>query len=342
MPVSDNDGRPTLEDVAAAAGVSRATASRVINESPRVSAETKERVDTAVRRLGYVPNRAARTLVTRRTEAVALVLSEPENKLFDDPFFASTIRIVSRQLATANTQLVLLLVHEPGDHERISRYLAAGHVDGALVLAPHRGDPLPDAIRELPLPLVFGGRPWTPEEGLHLVDHDNVGGGRLAGEHLVGLGRRTITTIAGPQDEHAALERVAGWRAATGLDEATAAQRSAVGDFTERGGRRAMAELLDRVPDLDAVFVANDLMAAGALPELRAAGRRVPEDVAVVGFDDQPAIAPCTDPPLTTIRQDPVLRTEHMMDLLRRLVAGEPVTPQRQVLPVELVRRESA
>ncbi|MFR9731464.1 LacI family DNA-binding transcriptional regulator [Saccharopolyspora sp. MS10] len=334
--------RPTLEDVAVRAGVSRATVSRVINDSPRVSPEARELVEAAVRDLGYVPNRAARALVTRRTGAVALVLSEPEHKFFDDPFFASAVRTVSQHLSAVDSQLVLLLVHRPDDHARIARYLAAGHVDGALVLAPHREDPLPEAVRQLPLPVVFGGRPWIPERGLHLVDHDNVGGGRLATEHLLGLGRRELVTVAGPQDEHAGLERLAGWREATGADEAATALRAEPGGFTEPGGERAMAALLERVPGLDAVFAANDLMAAGALRALRAAGRRVPEDVAVVGFDDQPTIAPHTSPPLTTIRQDPALRTAHMVALLRRLIAGERVAPGREVLPVRLVRRESA
>ncbi|QUH05075.1 LacI family DNA-binding transcriptional regulator [Saccharopolyspora erythraea] len=336
------DGRPTLEDVAARAGLSRATVSRVINDSPRVSPEARELVRVAVRELGYVPNRAARTLVTRRTDAVALVLSEPENKFFDDPFFASTVRTVSQHLSAADTQMVLLLVHREDDHVRIARYLSGGHVDGALVLAPHLDDPLPEAVRDLPLPIVFGGRLGIPEAGLHLVDHDNVGGGRLATEHLVGLGRRTVVTVAGPADEYAGIERLDGWRQATGLDERTAAHRSERGDFTEDGGERAMTALLQRVPELDAVFAANDLMAAGALHALRAAGRRVPQDVAVVGFDDQPAVAPRTDPPLTTIRQDPSLRTEHMVDRMARLIAGEPVPTGRTVLPVELVRRESA
>ncbi|MCA1225270.1 LacI family DNA-binding transcriptional regulator [Saccharopolyspora sp. 6M] len=334
-------GRPTLEDVAARAGVSRATASRAINDSPRVSPEARRQVDAAVRELGYVPNRAARTLVTRRTGAIALVLSEPEDKFFDDPFFAATVRIVSQHLSAGDSQLVLLMVHRPDDHARIARYLAGGHVDGALVLAPHRGDPLPAAVRDLPLPVVFGGRPWISERGLHLVDHDNVGGGRLATEHLLSLGRRAVVTVTGPRDEHAGLERLRGWREAVGVGEATAA-RSEPGDFTEAGGERAMAALLARVPELDAVFAANDLMAVGALRALRTAGRRVPADVAVVGFDDHPAVAPHADPPLTTIRQDPALRTVHMVALLHRLIAGDRVAPGREVLPVELVRRESA
>jgi DNA-binding LacI/PurR family transcriptional regulator len=342
MSIADSIGRPTLEDVAARAGVSRATVSRVMNDSPRVSPEARELVHNAVQQLGYIPNRAARTLVTRRTDAIALVLSEPENKFFDDPFFASTVRIVSQHLAAVDTQMVLLLVHRPDDHTRIARYLSGGHVDGALVLAPHRGDPLPEAVRDLPLPIVFGGRPWIAEKGLHLVDHDNIGGGRMATEHLLGLGRRVVVTVAGPQDEYAGIERLYGWQQATGLDDETAALRSEPGGFTDRGGEKAMTELLHRVPELDAVFVANDLMAVGALRALRRAGRQVPDDVAIVGYDDQPAIAPHTEPPLTTVRQDPSLRTEHMVSLLRRLIVGDHVAPGRQVLAVELVSRESA
>lgn len=336
------DGRPTLEDVAARAGVSRATVSRVINESPRVSPEARELVLAAVRDLGYVPNRAARTLVTRRTGAVALVLSEPENKFFDDPFFAATVRTVSQHLSAEDMQMVLLLVHRPDDHERIAGYLAGGHVDGALVLAPHRDDPLPAAVRDLPLPVVFGGRLFIPHDDLHSVDHDNTGGGRLATEHLLAQGRENLVTVAGPPDEFAGLERLNGFAQATGYSEQEVRRRSEVGGFTEQGGEQAMTALLERVPDLDAVFAANDLMARGALRALRRAGRRVPEDVALIGFDDQPAIAPHTDPPLTTIRQDPALRTVHMVALLRRLIEGEQVTPGREVLPVEVVRRESS
>jgi DNA-binding LacI/PurR family transcriptional regulator len=126
------------------------------------------------------------------------------------------------------------------------------------------------------------------------------------------------------------------------VDDATAARWSACGDFTREGGQRAMAELLDRVPGLDAVFVASDLMAAGALQALRHAGRRVPEDVAVVGFDDHPMIAPHTEPPLTSVRQDPVVQVQRMAHRLHRLLRGEDPRPRREVLPVELVRRASA
>ncbi|MEV0680556.1 LacI family DNA-binding transcriptional regulator [Actinosynnema sp. NPDC050436] len=334
--------RPTLEDVAAKAGVSRATASRVLNASPRVSPEAHEAVTAAVRALGYQPNQAARALVTRRTGAVAVVFSEPEPKIFDDPHFAWLIRSAARSLAAADVQMVLLLVHSPEDLARAERFLAGGHVDGALVFAPHRGDHLPSVTRKLPLPVVYAGRPWGPLRGLHLVDHDNEGGGVLATEHLVSLGRKRIVTVTGPLDEHSAVDRLAGWRSATGASDEDVARLTEDGGFTREGGRRAMAALLERVPDLDAVFVASDLMAAGALDALRDAGRRVPQDVAVVGFDDHPMIAPHTTPPLTSVRQDTGNQVEHMVTHLVRLLREEPIRARREVLPTVLVPRDSA
>ncbi|MBW4720018.1 LacI family DNA-binding transcriptional regulator [Saccharothrix obliqua] len=342
MSVQSHPGRPTLEDVAAKAGVSRATASRVLNSSPRVSPEAQEAVTAAVTALGYQPNQAARALVTRRTGAVAVVFSEPEPKIFADPHFAWLIRAAARSLADADVQMVLLLVHSPEDMARARRFLAGGHVDGALVFAPHKGDQLPAAARKLPLPVVYAGRPWGPLRGLHLVDHDNEGGGVLATEHLIALGRKRIGSVTGPLDEHSAVDRLAGWRAATGASDEDVALLTEDGGFSREGGKRAMAALLARVPDLDAVFVASDLMADGALEALRAAGRRVPEDVAVVGFDDHPAIAPHTTPPLTTVRQDTGDQVKHMVTHLLRLLREEPVRARREVLPTALVTRGSA
>ncbi|ACU39488.1 LacI family DNA-binding transcriptional regulator [Actinosynnema pretiosum subsp. pretiosum] len=336
------NARPTLEDVAARAGVSRATASRVLNASPRVSPEAQEAVTAAARDLGYQPNQAARALVTRRSGAVAVVFSEPEPKIFDDPHFAWLTRAAARALADADVQMVLMLAHSPQDQDRAQRFLQGGHVDGALVFAPHKGDRLLALARKLPLPVVYAGRPWGSLRGLNSVDHDNTGGGELATRHLMSLGRGRIASVTGPLDELAAADRLAGWRRALGADDERTALLTEDGGFSREGGKRAMAALLGRAPDLDAVFVASDLMAAGALDALREAGRRVPEDVAVVGFDDHPSIAPHTTPALTTVRQDTGNQVSHMVAHLLRLLSGEQVRAKRQVLPTQLVRRESA
>jgi DNA-binding LacI/PurR family transcriptional regulator len=332
---------PTLEDVAAIAGVSRATASRVLNSSPRVSPEAHEAVTAAALQLGYQPNQAARTLVTRRTGAIAMLVSEPQAKVFDDPHFGALVRAAAGELARIDTQLVLMLVHGEGAHGRAERFLRGGHVDGALLFPPPQDDPLPPTVRKLALPVVFGGRPWGSLRSLYTVDNDNEGGALLATEHLLSLGRKNVVTVTGPLDELSAMDRVAGWARAVGADQKLTERNAEIGEYTREGGYRATNLLLHRVPDLDGLFAANDLMAVGALQALREHGRRVPEDVAVVGFDDNPMIAPHAEPPLTTIRQDLGDQVRKMIANLTTLIDGGSVR-KREVLPVQLVRRESA
>jgi DNA-binding LacI/PurR family transcriptional regulator len=334
--------RPTLEDVAAYAGVSRSTASRALNEEVYVSPKARDAVLSAAKELGYSPNRAARSLVTRRTGAVALVLSELEAKLLDDPYFPAVMRAAFRELAAVDSQMLVMFVDSRDDVPPTVRFLDGGHVDGALVIAPHKGDPLPTALRLLHLPMVFGGRTGTAGRGLHRVDFDNEGGARMAVAHLLNQGRRKIVTVAGPQDHPAAVDRLTGWRDALTANGISVDGMSEDGDFTLAGGQAAMARLLDRVPDLDAVFAASDPMAAGAIRALSAAGKRVPQDVAVVGFDDLSSIAPATNPPLTTVHQDPREQVREMVSTLMRLLAGEEVPPALRILPVSLSIRESA
>ncbi|MBM9510151.1 LacI family DNA-binding transcriptional regulator [Actinacidiphila acididurans] len=350
MPGPRPVSRPTLEAVAARAGVSRATASRVVNGGAGVRGPLAERVRKAVEELGYVPNQAARTLVTRRNEAIAVVVAEPEARFFADPFFARQVRGISRELTAHDNQLVLLLTGGESDHERVGRYLAGGHVDGALIFSLHADDPLTGLAGQAGVPVVVGGRPtWQDhDQGRRTlyVDCDNRGGARDAVRHLLGLGRRRIAHIAGPLDQPASVDRLNGFRDVLPEGGGTLI---AEGDFTAEGGARAMAALLERSPDLDAVFIASDLMASGALHMLRTAGRRIPQDVAVVGFDDMISVAEWTDPPLTTVHQD----IEEMGRLMARLLlrtleppapAGAPAVPALAsiVTPTRLVVRASA
>ncbi|ARE78147.1 LacI family DNA-binding transcriptional regulator [Streptomyces sp. NPDC059558] len=341
------DSRPTLEAVAAHAGVSRATASRVVNGGDGVRAHLADRVRTAIRELGYIPNHAARTLVTRRTGAVAVIIPEPEIRVFSDPFFSRQVRGIAKELTSHDTQLVLLLVEDRGDYDRIERYLAGGHVDGALAFSLHADDPLPAIIGRLGMPTVFGGRPgWTAgpaeQDGVAYVDADNRGGARDAVRYLLGQGRRRIAHIAGPLDQTSAADRLSGYRDALA---AAGPELFAEGDFTPAGGARAMAELLERDAGIDAVFAGNDLMATGALRVLRESGRSVPQDVALVGFDDAEPVAESADPPLTTVRQD----IEGMGRLMARLLMDglnggpeERIAPRPVITTTELVRRASA
>jgi DNA-binding LacI/PurR family transcriptional regulator len=332
---------PTLEVVAEAAGVSRATVSRVVNGSSKVSSEVQAAVMKVIDDLGYVPNRAARTLVTRRTDTVVLIMHERTDTVFEDPFFASVLRGVNTALSTTDLQLVLLHARGDQQRERALRYVCNGHVDGALLISMHGDDPMPDAIMATGIPMVAMGRPPAGQRADY-VDADNAGGGREAVRHLVATGRRCLATVAGPLDMSAGVDRLRGYVEATrAAGMRAAANRVAHGDFTEAAGYRETRLLLERTPKIDGVFVASDLMAVGALRALRELGRRVPGDVAVVGFDDAP-LAPYSDPPLTTVRQ-PVERLgqEMVRLLLHRLLDpdGEPTTI---ILPTELVIRSSA
>ncbi|VTR77976.1 LacI family DNA-binding transcriptional regulator [Cellulomonas hominis] len=330
---------PTLEQVAERAGVSRSTASRAINGGLRVSPEAMESVAAAVAELGYTPNRAARSLVTRRTDSVALVVPEPDERVLSDPFFAGVLNGVSTPLAQSDLQL-LLVIARPGESERTARYLRAGHVDGAIVVSHHRDDAIDRALQSSMVPTVFIGRPLTGGEDAAVVDTDNVLGGRIATEHLIGLGRRRIGTIAGPADMSAGIDRLAGWRAA--LADAGLPDDAVVhGDFTVDGGAAAARELLARHPDLDALFIASDLMAAGALPELADSGRDVPGDVAVVGYDNS-GLATTTKPNLTTVTQPVIAMARAAGEELVAQLQGRPARRDPQIFSPELVVRGSA
>ncbi|MFD5157569.1 LacI family DNA-binding transcriptional regulator [Streptomyces hawaiiensis] len=340
-------GRPTLEEVAARAGVGRGTVSRVINGSPRVSDATRAAVEAAVAELGYVPNTAARALAANRTDAIALVVPEPETRFFAEPYFSDMLKGVGAELS--ETEMQLLLIFAGGDRERhrLAQYLAAHRVDGVLLVSVHADDPLPDLLAQLEIPAVISG-PRSAGETLASVDSDNYGGARQAVEHLLERGRRTIAHITGRLDVYGAQRRVDGYRdalrdAGHGADEALIEP----GDFTEGGGLRAMTALLERRPDLDAVFAASDVTAAGARQALREAGRRIPDDVALVGYDDS-AIARHMDPPLTSVRQPIEEMGRRMIDLLlsevadRRPAASRVLERRQMVLATELVPRSSS
>ncbi len=333
--------QPTLEEVAALAGVGRGTASRVINGGEKVSEHSRQAVENAIAELGYVPNAAARALVTRRTDAVALVIAESEERVFGEPFFAGVIRGIGTALGEADRQLVLLLAQASRRSGGLDHYLTRQHVDGVLLLSLHDDDELPERIRAHGVPLVVGGRA-REDITTDFVDVDNVQGAELAVRHLVDRGRQRIATIAGPADMVAGSSRFQGYVAAlTAAGHEVDERLVGRGDFGQDSGEEAMRDLLVRAPDLDGVFCANDLMATGALRALQAAGRRVPDDVAVVGFEDAP-IAASTTPPLTTIHQSPEEMGRAMVELLLEATgtSGEP-QPGR-MLPTHLVVRGSS
>ncbi len=339
-------GRPTLDEVAARAGVGRGTVSRVVNGSPQVSASAKAAVEQAIQELGYVPNRAARALVTQRTDSVALVVSESEERVFGEPFFAGIIRGINSLLLETPLQLWLAMAQSTAERERVEHHLTPQHVDGVLLLSLHGDDPLPTLLAHRGLPVVVGGQPGgrvkIVSDQMSCVDADNVGGAESAVAHLLSRNRRRVAAIAGPQDMGVGVARLAGYRRAlqaAGLlvDESLVGY----GDFSEASGATAMRALLDRHPDLDAVFAASDLMAVGAMRVLRELRRRIPDDVSVVGFEDS-VLARQTDPPLSTVHQPVEAMGREMARLLVAHIRGEQIPAPLVVLDTHLVIRASS
>lgn len=342
---------PTLEAVAARAGVSRATAGRVLAGSGRVNEPARRAVLTAAEELAYVTNHAARSLMTRRSDSVAFVVAESEDRFFADPFFAALLRGVHRVVAEHDRQLTFIVASGEDDRRKLERFAAGGHVDGVMLVSLHGADPLPGRLRRSGVPVVVCGRPPVSDPPVAHVDADNVGGSRLATRHLLDRGARHIVHVAGPADTTVAQDRLLGFRAelatamtAAGDDRPALADRDVVvrGDFSVESGRAAMGVLLARRPELDGVVAASDLMAIGAMQALESAGRRVPDDVAVVGFDDVP-IAESARPPLTTIRQPLDAMGVRLAQLLLDVIDGTDGTDAASVvLRTELVRRASA
>jgi DNA-binding LacI/PurR family transcriptional regulator len=330
---------PTLADVARLAGVSSATASRVLTGSARVHPRTRDKVEQAMARLGYVRNRAARAARPRQAGSIALVVGEENMKVFADPFFARILWCISKGLASADLQLVLLALHTPRDYHTMSRYLRSGHVDGAFLVSMHRRTDFDPG--SLGIPLVLCGRPVIGADSLSYVDADNIEGARNAVSYLLDSGRKSVATIAGPPDMSVGIDRLLGYRKAMTAVGISDPGMIAYGDFSRRAGEHALYRLIDHRPGLDAVFVASDLMAAGALNALRRLGRRVPEDVAVIGFDDLP-LSQYTDPRLSTVRQPVDAMATRMVRELLSQIATQGRGPSHSVLDTELVLRDSA
>jgi DNA-binding LacI/PurR family transcriptional regulator len=338
-PRSTSRAAPTLESVAALAGVSRATAGRVLAGSTTVGEAAREAVLRAADELSYVTNRAARALMTRRSGSIAFVVAESEERFFADPHFALVLRGVHAGVADQDVQLVFSIVHDAAEQARFERFARAGHLDGVILTSLHGDHPLPRALAAAGLPVMMLGRPLVPVEGTGHVDADNVHGGRLAAARLADGGRTRLATLAGPHDMTAALDREEGFRAEL-AERGLPPPATVEGDFSMGSGQRAMAALLAAHPTVDGVFAANDLMALGAYQALADAGRRVPDDVAVVGFDDVPSAASAR-PGLTTVRQPTFdMGARLATRLLETIKAGE--VPEPVLVPTELVVRESA
>jgi LacI family transcriptional regulator len=331
----------TLEEVGKLAGVSRSTVSRVINDGPGVREQVRERVWQVVKETGYHPHAAARSLVTRRTRIISAIIPEAVMTLFVDPFFPLLLRGITETCNDRGYYLMLSLFNGPVTQKELyRRQVHSGHLDGVIVASTRMDDSLIPALLDDDVPFILVGR--HPDSRASYVDVDNAGGSQMAVEHLIRLGHKRIATITGPLSMASGLDRLAGYY------QALEAQRIPVqealiaeGDFTEGGGTMGMQRLLSASPT--AVFAASDVTALGALKVLRDAGLRVPEEVALVGFDDIP-VAAAMEPALTTVRQ-PIERLGSMAaELLLNLLENPPdrqAAAHRIVLPAQLIVRDS-
>lgn len=328
--------KPTIRDVARVAGVSHGTVSRYLNGGHWVSPEAREAVEAAIVSTGYTANHAARSLATGRSGSLAFLLTESQQLLFSDPTFALLLRGATEALAERSMTLVLLIAGTEAERENVERYVRAGHVDGVLLVSSHESDALLASLVAAGVPTVCSGVP-SGDLAIAHVAIDEVEAARKMTRHLVRAGHRRIGLITGPQDTPGGRLRLAGFRDELGerFDPDLVEQ----GSYERASGDAAMTRLLERAPDIDAVFAASDVMAVGAIDALRRAGRRVPEDVAVAGFDDS-GLAETATPPLTTVRQPWVRISSTMVDMVLDVIAGRP--RDAVVLPTALVIRESA
>jgi len=325
---------PTLDDVAHAAGVSRTTVSRVVNGGQLVAQATRDRVRDVIGQLGYQPNLAARALVTRRVGTVALIVPESDERVFADPFFSQAYRGALAAFAGSDAQVVLV-VPQPGDAASAMRYLHSGQVDGAIITS-HHGRELADALTSMP-PVVFIGYPGV--DSIPYVDLDQVQAARTATRYLLDAGARRLAMIAGPLDMAAGAGRLEGFRRE--MAEAGIAPAGVeLSDFSMRGGESAARRLIEHCPDVDAIVVGSDLMAAGVMRVLALANRTVPDDVRVIGIDNS-IIGQQTVPQLTSMTNPAAEMARIAGGMLGALLAGE--SPDWPVIVTsELVVRGSA
>lgn len=332
---------PTLEEVAELAGVSRSTVSRVVNNQPSVRDQVRDRVWQVIRETGYQPHAAARSLVTRRTQIIGVVIPEAVSTLFTDPFFSLLLYGITDTCNVQGYYLMLSLFDGPADQDEMYRRIVrSGHLDGLIVASTRMDDPLVPKLLRDRVPFVMVGR--HPAKQVSYIDIDNVAAARMAIEHLIRLGHRRIGTITGPLNMSSGADRLEGYRQALESYQIPVDDSLIVeGEFTGGSGQAGAQRLLLASPT--ALFVASDIMAFGALKAIRQAGLQVPDDVALVGFDDIP-MATTVEPALTTVQQ-PIERLGSMAaDLLLNLVENPPdelAPAHKLILPAKLVVRDS-
>jgi DNA-binding LacI/PurR family transcriptional regulator len=330
----------TIADIARLAGVSKSTVSRALNDSPLIGEATKERIRAIAKEQSFQVNLPARRLSTKESKTIAFVTHGYHKEFsFADLFTLEILSSISRALAENGYDLLMVQVDPYACCDWSADYLDSGRADGFILMTSTRKTTHIKSLLEMKSPFIVWGMP-LPGHSYPSVTGDNFSGGKQAGEYLWKAGRRKIAFLGGPADESEVQGRYDGFAAAlreAGLE----VDQKLVGysDYTTEGGAATMRQLLEQAPDLDAVFSNSDLMAMSAMDVLREGGRKVPDDVAVIGYDNL-SIAQVSNPPLTTISQNlPQAGRLLAQNLIQYLRTG---VVTNAVVPVELVVRKSA
>jgi DNA-binding LacI/PurR family transcriptional regulator len=338
---SGRRGRATLADVAAYAGVSPSTVSRVVRNATPVSAELEQAVHEAIAVTGYVPNLTARQLVTTRSDTVGMVIAEDQRRVFGEPFFGALMHGVVETLTATRFHVVVVVARSAHDRVWLGHYVAGGHLDGVMLIAPPKGDPLAATLSRLGVPMVYAGRPFGVTD-CTFVDIDNAGGAAQAVRHLYDIGRRRIAMVTGIPAMRSSTDRLRGYKKGlTSVGLAPNGDLVIASDYTEAGGFAATQHLLAQGTPFDAVVAASDLVAAGALRALKQAGRTVPGDVALIGFGDEGDAPARYDPPLTTVSQPTVEMGSQLARLTVNAIEGRD-DRKSVIMPTQIVIRSSA
>jgi len=332
----------TIADIAEICRVSKSTVSRALNDSPLISSETKQRVQAVARQNNFQINIPARRLSLQRSRTVAFVIHAHYAKYLFSLADLFTLEILGSITSTLSDNHYDLLVAniDPHDPHWPHHYLDTGRVDGFILLTSTRKPFHIKTLVEMHAPFIVWNKVRLPDDSYCSVSSDNLAGGRLAVEHLLQTGRHKVSFIGGPVDEYEVQQRYDGYAAALQQNgQAVNPALVAYGDWTVESGTAKMRQLLEKNPDLDAVFANSDLMAVGAINALRELGRRVPQDVAVVGYDDL-SISRTSEPPLTTISQNiPLAGRLLAQNLIQNIETGQVINV---TIPAKLVIRDSS
>jgi len=327
----------TLEEIAKISNVSRSTVSRVINGDPNVKEETRQRVLAVIESVNFQPNLAARSLARGRTNVIGLVIPAGIAAIFTDPWFPQVVKGISTECNIQGYSVMLWLAEPEFERQMITKILHSGLLDGVIVSSMVIEDPIVQSLYESSMPFVLIGR--HPTLDIRYIDIDNVSGGFEATKHLINLGFEKIATITGPQNLIAGHDRFLGYQQALEEHHLPINPHLIVkGDFSEKSGYEACLKLISQNPD--AIFIANDTMAIGAFQAIQQAGLRVPDDIAIVGFDDIPQ-ASTSSVPLTTIRQPTQQMGAVAVNALIESIHYPDSNLENTILPTELVIRQS-